>query len=95
MKAEIANLKLQPPEALLPQPLINLQNEYNALNNINLNENDVTLIRVDGKMIISNNPINLNRKRIIFVFGFLGLMFGVLLVTLRDINKNIRIAQNI
>ncbi|MDR3442143.1 MAG: Wzz/FepE/Etk N-terminal domain-containing protein [Legionella sp.] len=95
LKAEIASLKKQQSEALLPPPLINLQHEYNGLNNINLNENDVALIRVDGKMVVSNKPIDLNIARIIFLSAFLGLILGVLFVIIHYIKKNIRTTQNI
>ena len=95
LKAEIASLKQQQPEALLPRQLINLMQEYNSLTNLNLNENDVALIRVDGKMVVSNKPIDLNIARVIFLSGFLGLMLGVLFVIIRYIKQNIRTAQNI
>lgn len=85
LKAEIASLKQRQSNDLQSPQLTSALREYNALNEFHFDENDVFLVRLDGKMIVK--PQSFNAMRIILASAVLGLMFGMMLITLRHMKQ--------
>lgn len=66
-----------------------LQQQYDALTDIKLE--DVSLLRFDGDLFVSDEPIGLNVKRTLFIFFAAGLMLGTIIVALRHIKQQVSI----